>query len=415
MRKLLLAALAITALSASTAFAQTPPVDLPVPAAATTNFSAKETGSFGIQSEWGNERFYYEGEQWFVYLTGDGRRAVCESHPRRENDGGILADGETVWCGSSVYSTASGKCLCFLPNLRALSLAEDGSGVFLYQYGGYNYYDSDSGRHSYRKHKFTQTDKASGKTKEIELNKPTLLSVEMDTGYVTKTAPVKTSIDYSANNKKASLGGSMLAVVSGSQDDRRNEIHVLSTDSCSEVSVWRDVEGFTDCCVSPDGALVAACSPDHLVKIWDVKTNKVVSSMDAHETADVVQVLFSPDGKRLASTDKQGKLIIWNVATWKPEITIAANAANGAFVNHVTFTPDGKLLAMAQENTDSVTIWNAQSGEKVGVIPCSDKANESVKSVGFSKDTKTMAAIARGRYGSDSTLGYKLYVWKISY
>src|SRR2546421_2115748 len=65
----------------------------------------------------------------------------------------------------------------------------------------------------------------------------------------------------------------------------------------------------------------------------------------------VQHVAFSPDGKLLASAagmlDRAGEVILWDVATGEERLHLGGH--NGA-VNAVAFSPNGALLATANED-----------------------------------------------------------------
>lgn len=68
--------------------------------------------------------------------------------------------------------------------------------------------------------------------------------------------------------------------------------------------------------VSPDGATVATCGNDHLVKLWNTADGKAVRTLDGHK-CHVYNVAFHPDGTRLVSADLKGIIKDWDLATGK--------------------------------------------------------------------------------------------------
>jgi WD40 repeat protein len=120
---------------------------------------------------------------------------------------------------------------------------------------------------------------------------------------------------------------------------------------------------------SPDGEKLATCdwSGERKVRIWDARTGRQLHALTGHE-AGCTCVAFSPDGKRLASSDAyynrqgqgEGRLCIWDVETGKRIHEI--RGTRGA-IQRVRFTRDGRhVLAGA----DGVHVYDAETGQPDG-------------------------------------------------
>ena len=112
---------------------------------------------------------------------------------------------------------------------------------------------------------------------------------------------------------------------------------------------------------SPDGKTLASASWDKTIKLWDVGTGKEITSFTGHQSA-VNSVVFSPDGKTLASASDDKTIKLWDVGTRK-EITSLIEHQDG--VNSVVFSPDGKTLASASKDK-TIKLWSLDLDDLLG-------------------------------------------------
>jgi WD40 repeat protein len=136
----------------------------------------------------------------------------------------------------------------------------------------------------------------------------------------------------------------------------------LTTDARGMAHIWRQgrrrltlpVRQVSDATFSPDGTLAVTASGDGTVRIWS--TDGAPQRTLRHTSP--VAVAFDPEGRRLAAAGGQ-RVAIWDAATWRP----ARPVRTGPGVVDVSFSPDGKRLVTA--NVDgTASIWNVATGQR---------------------------------------------------
>ena len=96
-----------------------------------------------------------------------------------------------------------------------------------------------------------------------------------------------------------------------------NQIRVIDINTQSETLRTNDLPGFPhDLAWSPDGSLLAVpisgSGVDWSIRIIDIETRDEVAILIAH-SADVEHISWSADGTKIASSDRNGNVIIWGI------------------------------------------------------------------------------------------------------
>jgi WD40 repeat protein len=139
--------------------------------------------------------------------------------------------------------------------------------------------------------------------------------------------------------------------------------------------------------MSPDGGTFAVGSGWHIC-LYDVtemelglRTRKYLVG---HIEGEVLDLTFSPNGKRLASASSDRTAIIWDIGTGKP---IARLGPFPYQTRAVRFAPHGELLATASED-GTVIIWDGTDYSVHTRIP---RTASRVFSVAFDPGSRILA------------------------
>ena len=133
------------------------------------------------------------------------------------------------------------------------------------------------------------------------------------------------------------------------------------TDTGERVAGIRHESGFIhDAQFSPDGKLVATCSSDHSVRLWNSATGSSAGAPLAH-AGWVFSAEFSQDGRRLltASSDKQAR--IWDLST---RTAILATREHTDQVFGVTFLP-GEEHFLASTRDGLIAAYDSSLGKLI--------------------------------------------------
>jgi WD40 repeat protein len=153
---------------------------------------------------------------------------------------------------------------------------------------------------------------------------------------------------------------------------------------------------------SSDGQTLASVGRDNIVRLWNWKTGKLLTSLESKTGQVVFDADFAPDGETLATTD--GKTVfLWDALTREKRAT---RVQHGGTVRAARFSPDGKTLATASEDTS--VFLRETSGEPLHQL---DGHRQQVITLAFSPDGKTLVSGA-GRWDDDKKNG-EMKAWDV--
>ena len=143
---------------------------------------------------------------------------------------------------------------------------------------------------------------------------------------------------------------------------------------------------------SPDGTELACCHTDKHLRVWDVKTLKVLREVEAHVTSNLE---WSPDGQSLATNNAESKVVILDAKTLESRGTLGAGAPKA-------WLPDSKRLVILTDGSPSSVIDTA-TGKQLA------KFDVGIYSIALLDDGKQAVDEKGGRlYFYDTSTGQKL-------
>ena len=139
---------------------------------------------------------------------------------------------------------------------------------------------------------------------------------------------------------------------------------------------------------TPDGNTFATASDDNTARLWDARTGQL-KEMFFELPSDADALDISADGKVLAVGCYNSIHLFDLQEGWQ----IARVRRHTEEVHSVVFSPDGKLLAsIAESGDDTILLWDAQTGNLLRAIT----EETDIESIAFSPDSSTLASATWG-------------------
>ena len=170
--------------------------------------------------------------------------------------------------------------------------------------------------------------------------------------------------------------------------DIKAQVIAALQQAVSEVKERNSLEGHSNSVrsvvFSPDGKTLASTSDDHTIKLWQLQSLKPIATLTGH-SSKVNSVAFSPDGLTLASASSDKTIKLWHLQSQK---LIATLTGHSSWVYSVAFSPDALTLASASLDK-TIKLWNLESQKPIATLT---GHSIWVSSVAFSPDGKTLAS-----------------------
>lgn len=189
--------------------------------------------------------------------------------------------------------------------------------------------------------------------------------------------------------------------VCGSQGGTIRAWNVVSMKEVGGLSRYREVRahdygGVDRLCASPDGRVIVSAGSSAMV--WDLPSDGFPQRLNSGEVGGLS---FTPDGQTVVTAGRDRKLRIWDIRTAKVLKDIAVDLDT---VTAIAVTPDGRMAVTGGGFHDrTVCVWELQSGRCVQTLVGHGNSVTSVKAM---PDGRTVVSA-----GADKTVR----VWDLSH
>ena len=145
--------------------------------------------------------------------------------------------------------------------------------------------------------------------------------------------------------------------------------------------------------LSPDGKILAIASEENnLVKLWDIEKAEQIHVLQGHNSW-ITSVMFSPDGKTIATGGTNEVINLWNIETQQTRATLKGHQNT---INALAFAPkntprySGCLASGSADGT--IRFWDPDTGKEL--VTFATGHTEWIKAVAFSEDGTTLTTAA---------------------
>jgi WD40 repeat protein len=150
---------------------------------------------------------------------------------------------------------------------------------------------------------------------------------------------------------------------------------------------------FNPAVFSPDCRWLIVGGNDGALRAWKITSvglSKQAVELPSHEK-DVYGVEFSPDGRRMATTDLFGALFLWLYDATGGEFHRTYSYKTTQTLGTVAFSDDGRWMAAGRWNDGAVLLWDL-TGERIGDPTLLRGHERSVWRVSFSRDSEWLGS-----------------------
>jgi len=166
---------------------------------------------------------------------------------------------------------------------------------------------------------------------------------------------------HSASVRSVAFSPDGRAVLTGGSD---RAARLWNTATGAEIRRFEHSDSVTSVAFSPDGKQVLTACHDGQARLWDSETGALLRNFEGH-AASILAAAFSSDGRRILSGSGDQTARLWDAQSARLLLELEGHSEP---IVSVAFSPDGKrLLTGCLDRT--ARMWDAQTGAELGRYP----------------------------------------------
>jgi WD40 repeat protein len=151
----------------------------------------------------------------------------------------------------------------------------------------------------------------------------------------------------------------------------------------------QSTEAIVDVIFSPDGRFIATTSIDKRLIIWDAAQCNETRTIELELVPS--NLVYSPDGNFIASGDARGTISIWDADTGA---FIKSLTGQTSVITSLDYSPDGRMLVSTSYDSPKIFVWDIEKGRFIRRLDMSIAPDDALRQKGasFSPDGQFIAA-----------------------
>ena len=151
-----------------------------------------------------------------------------------------------------------------------------------------------------------------------------------------------------------------------------------------ECTITEDSHAANFVVFSPDGKFLASQGSDQAIKMWSVATGKLQRTL-SENSGWVYSVAFNSDREFIVSSSGNKTIQMWLVETWELQRTLTGHSN---IILSVAISPDSQFIASGSDDS-TIKIWLVATGQEVRTL---SGHSSYVRSVAISPDSQFIAS-----------------------